>query len=246
MRFLVASPLPNGWVKLIYQHQVGRNANEPLEMKFRRVAIGVCLDTPSFAVAVGERVYEHNGRSERIYVVLDEFEQSVPARMFPKLIEWKDQYLAQYMYSASSPADQVEALRRTDGLVHYNGLTPGVAQSRWPTFVHIMHTAYPRTLNIPDENEMHRDLELVLSAEATDPHSGMTLYGVDAEPIYRLMFPYDIPTLQTQAGVRGARVTVCKALWLAVMGLERSSGASSLNMHSEDTHTHQPSSITGY
>jgi hypothetical protein len=247
MRFLVASPLPSGGTKLIYQHQVGRNANEPFEMNFRRVAIGVHLGNPSFGVVVGERLYSHEDRQERVYVVIDEKEEVIASKLFSTLIKWKDTYLAQLLYVGGMMIDQVEVLRRTEGLTHYGGLTPSMCEKRWPTFVHDHHVAVPRTLTAPAEEELHRDIELILSAEAQDPHTGLPLYGTDSEIVHRLLFPYDFPTLQTQSGLRNARRGVCEALWMALMGLERSNVRGSTHQtREEQEYEHRGNAITGY
>ena len=246
MRFLVASPLPNDGIKLIFQHQVGRNANEPFEMNFRRIAIGLHLGSPSFGVVVGERHYMDGDREERVYVVIDEKEELLSAKLFPQIIEWKDNYLAQTLFVPNMPLDQVEALRRVEGLTHYNGLTANIARNRWPSFVHSSHIGVPRTLTTPAEEELHRDLEVIISTEAQDPTTGHPLMGTDGDPVNRLLFPFDFPTLQTQSGLRNARKGTCEALWMAVMGLERTNVRSYSSDSDEREYNHVGNSITGY
>lgn len=242
MRFLIASPTPEG-TKLTWQHETGDKINDPFTLEFRRVGIGLSLASPAFAVCVGERFYIHEERIERVYVILDEAEAAIPNQLFPKVIDWKDNYHANHLWVANQPVEHVEALRRLEGLTHYSVV--GDPGRRFPSFQHREHIARPQTLTVPDHETLHHDIEALLSTDAIDPHSGLPMVSMDPphDPIPRLLFPFDFNTLQTQAAIRQQREVACTALWMGVMGLERSNV---VHQDNEEEHEHVGDNITGY
>jgi len=206
-----------------------RTDGEIFRYELSRTAIGMGIeDQVAFICVVGERTYWHpdrKGRPERLYVVLDEAEPRTPAELFEQAVEFKDRYLTHMAFMPDHPDALVDAARRHEGLCWYQFQDPFVNRERWPTYVDSANKAGLTEVKVPGAAILHGDLELLLSTEVLDPATNKALTdrpGPMGRPIHKLLFPADFPTARTRTAVRQGLLPLCRPLWCAVTGLDRS------------------------
>ena len=191
-----------------------------LELSFRRTAIGMSFN-PLFVVAVGERHFEHLGKSSTMYIVLDEsLDTEIPSQTIASAIELKDRYRANLLFC---PMDGlIEAVKAQEGLTRY--LDPQIKQmaiARWPSFVDFEQTVSVRPKEVPQIEEMSSQINTVLSDHTIDPQTEKPMRGADGDPIPRILFLDDFPTFRTMQSIRTNTLAGTTALWMAVTGLEQ-------------------------
>ena len=224
--------------------EADRFNRDTLDMMFRRIVIGLSLESPLFCCVIGERVLDKKSGQERFFVVLDEYESLLPQEMINKCIELKDRYRCTTLFVPDSPIHLVQSVRETDGLTWYrddNNLR--AAKAIWPSFVDFEVRVALRETTQPDEKTLHRELEHFLTAAVVDTDTMLPISLDDNELLYRLYFPSEMPNDNTKAGVRQAKISPCLALWLAAKGLDRSQ----VPVTQEDMsyYEHMPNPITG-
>ena len=224
----------NGQIEVVYHlekedRQQNRTDGEIFRYELSRTVIGLGIEEgTAFIVVVGERTYWHpdnKRRPERLYVVLDEAEPRTPADLFDKAVEFKDRYLAHMTYMPAEPVGLVEAARRHEGLTYYQFTDGFVNRERWPTYVSYDTRSGLTDVRVPGAATLHGDLELLLSTTVLDPATNKALTdrpGPMGRPIQKLLFPNDFPTARTRTAVRQGLLPLCRPLWCAVMGLDRS------------------------
>ena len=206
-----------------------RTDGEIFRYELSRTAIGMGIeDQVAFICVVGERtdwLPDRKGRPERLYVVLDEAEPRTPAELFEQAVEFKDRYLTHMVFMPDQPDALVEAARRHEGLCWYQFQDSFVNRERWPTYVDSANKAGLTEVKVPGAATLHGDLELLLSTEVLDPATNKALTdrpGPMGRPIHKLLFPNDFPTARTRTAVRQGLLPLCRPLWCAVTGLDRS------------------------
>jgi len=224
----------NRQVEVVYHlepedRQQHRTDGEIFRYELSRTALGMGIeDQVAFICVVGERTYWHpdqKTRPSRLYVVLDEAEPRTPAELFDKAVEFKDRYLCHRAYMPDQPEGLVDAARRHEGLCWYQFQDAFLNRERWPTYVDSANKAGLTELKVPGAATLHGDLELLLSTEVLDPATNKALTdraGPMGRPIHKLLFPADFPTARTRTAVRQGLLPLCRPLWCAVTGLERS------------------------
>ena len=230
----LTSQIRNRQIEVVYHlesedRKLNRTDGDIFRYELSRTALGLGIeDQVAFICVVGERTYWHpdrKGRPERLYVVLDEAEPRTPADLFEKAVEYKDRYLAHMIFMPDQPDALVEAARRHEGLTYYQFQDPFVNRERWPTYVDAYTRAGLTELKVPQAATLHGDLELLMSTEVLDPATNKALSdrpGPGGRPIHKLLFPNDFPTARTRTAVRQGLLPLCRPLWCAVTGLERS------------------------
>ncbi len=230
MIFSSASYTDNG-VRCVFQTPARQNIN----YDFRRTVIGMVYPEASeqrmgtgygFAVVVGERCYYPDNPSklpERVYVVMEDVEDTMSSSLFDKLIPLKDRYLCSTIYCLPAPVSVYEALRRHEGLAFYTDPNPLTLQNRWPSFVSRSCVAGIHALK-DDPASMQRDLEYVMASVAVDPDTKEPMRFRDGthQPLPRLVIPKDLFAQETQKGIEIGTEEIRQALWLAVKGMELS------------------------
>lgn len=203
---------------------------------------------PGFLSVVGERMFfakTPGARNESIYVALDEEEDMQAHTLFSKLIALKDRYAVRGVYCPAGDQAMMETLRRIEGLTHYNsGRHATECRQLWPTFISKQQVAAVREAKLSDE-PMDRDLEALATTKALHPDTGEPIFDRDFRPTSRLLLPDGFPNHRTRDGVMSNTRQACRALWLAVMGMERS-GRKYAGPSSGEHYVHTPDSRTGY
>ena len=225
---------------------------------FARTAIGLNLTPPVHAVVVGEREYRSGPDVSRVWMVLAE---TAPGRgedmllrdFVSQLIELKDTYHCRYLFTPPGPAEDIDHLKRAEGLTHYPyGLLDQEASAKWPSYVdsELRVGLVPREL--PEETWIQAEVDRWLAEDVMDPETGRPMVGYDNEPVPKLLFFDDFPTNATQQSVRIGSGTPEGALWLALKGLERSQRRVEFDRDPEAGNIHrrppeaEPASPTGY
>ena len=244
MLHLATEPIATGLKLSWLPDQHDRRAQQVLELEFSRTALGVQLsERGCFACVVGERVLPERQGEVRYWIVLDEAEQPLAQSLFDDLIRLKDRYRCGVLYSQDKPLQLIESLRRQEGISYYKEDRPHIARVLWPSFVDFTVRCGLYARPLPEEETIHRELEMWLKWEARWSSSGTPLLGIDGQPVYRLQLPYDFTNQKIRAGVRQANLLPCAALWLALSGLERSTAKVG---EKKEVHEWQPNPISGY
>lgn len=224
-------PVDDG-VELLYY----RPDSTPFKYRFRRIGIGLTYPESSktskgtgygIAIVLGERCFfpdnPEKSTFERIYVALDEHEDTLSAGMFPALAELKDKYRASTIFCPNTPVSILESLKRYQGVSFYNEKNPAVLRGLFPSFVSTDVRAGISEKSI-EGTSFTQDIERVLSTIAIDPDTDEPIRSLDKthKPMPRLVFPQGMNNVKTSTGVRQRTEEICRALWLVVMGFETS------------------------
>lgn len=237
----------DGGLKISWLAEENNRRSQPvLEMEFSRTVLGIHLqEGECFACVVGERLLSERLDLEpaRYWIVLDEAHSALLQELIGGLIRLKDQYRCHALYSVDQPLQLVESLRRTEGISYYREERPAVARALWPSFVSFDVRAGLNARPAPDENTLHRELEMWLKWEVRWPSSGQPVLGIDGQSVLQVQFPHDFTTAYTRAGIRQASLGPSTALWLALSGLERSRANSG---HKKAGHEWIKDPLSGY
>ncbi len=200
------------------------------DYEFSRIRIGMSFPDETdprrvigrgFVTVVGERLFQHKDKSERIFIPIDEDESPTTNDLIGKVIEFKDLYLCDSLYCPKSPQSIVEHMQRTEGLTHYRDRTLNEYRKQWPNFVGKDHRCSILTTDL-DSAVMHRELETIRTTKAIDPKDGHEIIDSDFKPINRLIFPDGFNNKKTRSGLISSSEPVVTALWNVVRGLDRS------------------------
>lgn len=226
-------------VDLVYQdvsEGLGRSADLD---RVRRVILGARLPVadreglPAFgyACAIAERCwygYEDNLPS-RQYVLIDEVQASGGRTFFDAVVDLKDKYCAQSLHCPNQPAQVVEALKWHEGLCYYPDMPTRMLRERYRHYVGRDITCAVIDDEAPDEGRIQADIDNMLSTEVSHPDDPqLPLWGATgADPLKRFVVlggkPDDnFSTQQARQALATGDKPILMAIWLAVMGAERS------------------------
>jgi len=211
-----------GGIAVAWQSSGSLDSDAGFTLTFSRVVLGVSWDaTLHYACVIGERLLETGAGLERYWVVLDEDANALAQPLFASLVSLKDRYYAALALAPDNPAAIVETLRRTDGLSRYTETDYRRAERRWPTFVDFDVTCGVRTLAVPDEPAMSRDLERWLTEPLYSPATAEPLLDNVGQTLTRIVLPSTFPTSRLRQALEQAHVVPSQALWFALTHLEQ-------------------------
>ena len=258
------------------QHLVSRELGSGIEMMFHvsdfeadetyqyytsRNAIGVSFPARSrensseycFACVAGERIFEsrgHNGaKPERTYSILDERQANGLNELLTACIELKDKWIAHTVYCPSEPRALVESIRTTEGLTFYRkDRVEQECRKRWSSFVEMSCTAGINEMQVPGDESVHGDLDALLSVNAMDPDGDGPILDDAGQAVPRLYVFQELTTDKSWAGLQRGMgdPQVCKAIWLAVHGMDQSMPRFKRDPMVEDDNGWKPAKHSGY
>lgn len=223
-----------------------------------RTAIGVVFPTYEstsrrdygYACVIGERVFEAVGRnrhSERVFPVLDESDATNTNDLMDELIRLKDKYLCESVFVQNEPIELVTTLRKMEGLTHYEGnRIAEECRAMWPTFQGFDTVAKLRPVEVPGREQVHRDLDYLLSTWARDPDTFQPMLDSEGKTTPKLFVMRELNTHKASTGIQMGmdEPEICGAIWLAAVGLNRSRNR--LLQQKEVGHVWSGSKGTGY
>lgn len=261
MKHLATIPFANG-LKLNYLVPPSPHDQEGMifTLEAARVCMGICIEADAaIAVVLAERLLEFDRRSERerrqgggevpyygrYFLVIDEAVTPLPQELIDHLIRLKDQYRVTNVYGPDRPAHLVDSIRQAEGLTFYRReqVSSMLATRIWPSFVDYDLRAGYAPRPIPDEQTVHRDLELGLSGHAKEPRTGGILKGKDGAPVPLLNLPPEFNNLKTRSAIRQGALAGCTALWHVFTGMNRSMV---IHRALQGEHEHVGNAVTGY
>lgn len=252
------------------RHLVTRRTGSDLELVFgaedeglfsyvvARTAIGVTFPTYEstsqreygYACVVGERVFEARGKNrnpERVFPILAEADATNANDLTDELIRLKDKYLCGTVFARHDPPELVDSLRRLEGLTHYDGTRIAEeCRAMWPTWQDFETVAKLRPVEMPGREQIHKDLDFLLTTWARDPDTFQPMLDMDAKPSPKLFAMKELGTHRASTGIqRGMdEPEICGAIWLAASGLNRSRNRP--REQKETGHVWKGSGHTGY
>ena len=224
MQHLATYPIKNGlrctWLPA--PDFASKDSTRVLGLDFARTVIGVAYEPrPLFTCVVAERVLPGGpGKTPvRLFVILEDAEESVPQNLFKKLIELKDKYRCSTVLAPKVPLSDT---LRDEGLTHYVEDYPEVLGRRqWPTYVDSDTVAGLFLQEVPDKTRIDREIEARLAKMVENPKTGLTMQ-VEGKPVPELYVPADFPNKASRAGLRRSLQGPTTAIWYAVEFLSRS------------------------
>jgi len=250
-----------GLIEVIYDIQAEDKLG--FAIQFSRTVLGVAftetakanIPAHSYCCVVGEQCRYPRSREvpqkppERIYMVLDEADCGRLYDLLVTLITLKDQYLAERCWVPMKPESVSEVVARQEGFSRYNkDRVPQECRKLWPSFVDLDTVAVVDKIDLPAPEAMHSDLEVLLDTYAKNPNTGQPLLDGEARPIPRLLIIEEGNNERAQRAIqRGASETyAASALWLALMGLEKTRPRTFRQQLQQDDFVPQGSKYTGY
>ncbi len=261
MKHLATIPFADG-LKINYLVPPNAPSQEGMifNLEASRVGMGICIEADTcVAVVLAERFLEFDRRSERerrqgggeapyygrYFLVIDEAVTALPQELIDQMIRLKDQYRISNIYGPDRPVQLVDSLRQAEGLTFYRReqVSTELSTRIWPSFVDYELRAGYAPRPVPDEQTVHRDLELGLSGHAKDPRNGGMLKGKDGEAVPLLNLPPEFNNLKTRSAIRQGSLAGCTALWHVFNGMNRSMV---IPRNPLGEHEHVGNRVTGY
>ena len=195
---------------------------KPFPLEVSRTVLGITFPTLMEHTAFGYVCVaaERRWDEEKQFLIIDEAEAQNLFALTKEAIRLKDMYRAQTLYCPNSPPDDVNTLKRTEGLSFYKQESSIETRLRFPSYISKQTTCAVRDVKLGEMT--HQGLETFLATELYHPESNMPILTKRRSVARKLVVVSDLQTNRARQGMQLGDPRICNALWLACDGLNKS------------------------